>query len=261
MSESTEGQFRGLGAVFGRGGERYDRLRPSYPADAAAWLVEGIRSGAPVADVGAGTGKFTAALLERDLDVTAIDPSCDMLAQLRKRHPQVRTHVGSGEETGLADASVEFVSFAQSWHWVDPVAGAAELGRTLASEGTVGMLWNFLDPRVDWVAELAAIWHTLSGAESVHAKHHDLELGPGFSGPESLSVDWIDLVPIADLADMVTTRSYYLSASTAERAAVRHQVAGLLTKRFDEAQVVHVPYQTHCYRFRRTPDASARTSC
>ncbi len=183
MSGTSGEEFRRLGAAFGRGSDRYDRLRPSYPADAADWLLEDTRRGAPVADVGAGTGKFTAALLERGLDVIAVDPSPDMLDQLRKRLPQARTQVGSGEATGLVDASVEFASFAQSWHWVDPTAGAAELGRVVASGRAVGMLWNFLDNRVDWVAELVAIWHTLSGAESVDATHHHLDLGPGFSGP------------------------------------------------------------------------------
>ncbi len=75
-----------LGQSFQDGGEHYDRVRPGYPpADSVDWLVPpGARS---AADLGAGTGKFTALLVERGLAVTAVDPSTDMLEQLRKAYP------------------------------------------------------------------------------------------------------------------------------------------------------------------------------
>src|SRR6266702_2030659 len=46
---------------FGSEAEVYERSRPTYPADAVAWVVENLRlqSGTNVADVAAGTGKLT----------------------------------------------------------------------------------------------------------------------------------------------------------------------------------------------------------
>jgi ubiquinone/menaquinone biosynthesis C-methylase UbiE len=50
-------------ASFDRAADVYDASRPSYPADAVSWLVDGVEG--PVLDLGAGTGKLTAALVER----------------------------------------------------------------------------------------------------------------------------------------------------------------------------------------------------
>ena len=46
---------------FGREAEVYERVRPSYPADAVTWLVDnlGLGPGRIVLDLAAGTGKFT----------------------------------------------------------------------------------------------------------------------------------------------------------------------------------------------------------
>lgn len=56
---------------FGQFAEEYALWRPAYPRDAVDWLLP---SGAlRVADVGAGTGKLTGQLLERRLDVEAVE--------------------------------------------------------------------------------------------------------------------------------------------------------------------------------------------
>ena len=61
---------------FGREAEAYERSRPSYPPEAVAWLVHhlGIRPGAVVADLAAGTGKFTRLLMPTGATVLAIEP-------------------------------------------------------------------------------------------------------------------------------------------------------------------------------------------
>jgi 16S rRNA A1518/A1519 N6-dimethyltransferase RsmA/KsgA/DIM1 with predicted DNA glycosylase/AP lyase activity len=61
---------------FGAQAELYDRVRPEYPAESLdAILPVGARR---VADVGAGTGRLTAALLERGLAVIAVEPDAAM---------------------------------------------------------------------------------------------------------------------------------------------------------------------------------------
>jgi hypothetical protein len=130
------------------------------------------------------------------------------------------------------------------------VAGSAEIARILAPGGSVAMVWNFLDVRVDWVAELAAAWHTLSDAESIDATRHVPELGAAFGDLATTTLDWSVPMSRDDLADLVTTRSYYLSASAADQETIRGRAAELLAGWFSATETLALPYRTHGYRAR-----------
>ena len=58
---------------FGAEAAAYERGRPSYPPEAIDWLLP--PDARDVLDLGAGTGKLTTRLVERGLDVVAVDPS------------------------------------------------------------------------------------------------------------------------------------------------------------------------------------------
>ncbi|HMG28214.1 MAG TPA: SAM-dependent methyltransferase, partial [Acidimicrobiia bacterium] len=61
---------------FGRAAETYERVRPSYPADAVAWLVHNLRiePDRTVLDLAAGTGKFTRLLAPLGATLFAAEP-------------------------------------------------------------------------------------------------------------------------------------------------------------------------------------------
>lgn len=101
--------------VFSGRAENYAAARSGYPRELFAWLMASARlaPGAVAADVGAGTGKFTESLLDCGLAVHAVDPNAQMLEQAMARllaHPDFYPHLGSGEATGLPDASVDLVT-------------------------------------------------------------------------------------------------------------------------------------------------------
>ncbi|TFI17822.1 class I SAM-dependent methyltransferase, partial [Micrococcus endophyticus] len=69
-------------------GEHYDAVRPSYPAESVAWVLEGLGDGLDVVEPGAGTGLFTRSLtalpVERVRSVTAVEPAASMREVLER---------------------------------------------------------------------------------------------------------------------------------------------------------------------------------
>lgn len=128
---------------FGAEAAAYAEHRPGYPDEAVAWVLGGAtRDVGEVADVGAGAGALTAALVRRGLDVTAYDADGQMLAELERRVPGVPTRVAPAESLPLGDAAVDALLVAQAWHWFDQPAAAAEFVRVVRPGGVIGLLWN-----------------------------------------------------------------------------------------------------------------------
>lgn len=238
------GRRRELGRSFQDGGEHYQRVRPGYPGDSADWLVPaGARD---AVDVGAGTGKFTALLLERGLAVSAVDPSADMLEQLRVLYPEVAASQGTAEATGLGDSSFDVVSVAQAWHWCDPLPASTELARILRPGGTLGLVWNQLDTSVPWVHRLSRIMH----AGDVYKPDYRPVVGPEFTALQSHLTRWEDNLSTADIMELTKSRSYYLRAGKATREKVLANLDWYLHEHLGHADGndIGLPYLTLTWR-------------
>ncbi|MCP2030337.1 SAM-dependent methyltransferase [Okibacterium sp. HSC-33S16] len=240
---------------FGQAAETYAKARPSYPAQAVDWLVP--EGASRVLDLGAGTGKLTEVLVARGLDVVAIDPSGQMLDELSKRLPAVEAIVGTAELLPLPDASVDAVTVAQAWHWIDAQAAVPEIARVLRPGGALGLVWNTRDESVDWVAELGEI---MGGTA-----HYDLEdgeptIGPPFGATERWQTTWTQTLNRDELLDLVRSRSYVLVTSDAEQRATLAAVTELIERHpaLRGSENVELPYLTECYRARLPEDGRVR---
>ncbi|MEU8587257.1 class I SAM-dependent methyltransferase [Streptomyces sp. NPDC048664] len=134
---------------------QYAANRPSYPPalfDALEDLAGRPLYGARVADVGAGTGIATALLHERGADVVAVEPGDGMAAEFRRRLATVPVLRGDGNALPLATSCVDLLTYAQSWHWTDPVRSVPEALRVLRPGGALAMWWNTDAPDVPWLA-------------------------------------------------------------------------------------------------------------
>jgi SAM-dependent methyltransferase len=147
------------GSSFGAAAAAYAEHRPGYADDAVRWALEPVlrRELLRVLDLGAGTGKLTAALVRLGADVTAVEPDPAMLAELQSSLDSVRALPGSAEEIPLPDASVDAVLVGQAMHWFDLSRAIPEIARVLVPGGVLAGLWNVDDDQVRWVAGLAQI--------------------------------------------------------------------------------------------------------
>jgi ubiquinone/menaquinone biosynthesis C-methylase UbiE len=106
-------------------------------ASIGAW-----RTGFEVLDLGAGTGKLTANLLELGLRVRAIEPNQAMREEGQTQVPQINWAEGSAENTGLPDNSIDWLLMGSSFHWADLPVALAEFARVLKPGGFFTALWN-----------------------------------------------------------------------------------------------------------------------
>ena len=239
-----------MSTSFGSAAGTYESGRPDYPVQAVDWMLQPVVGGERsirVADVGAGTGKLTRAVLELGAEVVAIDPVPKMLAVLRENVHGVPTFIGSAESLPVPDASLDAVVLGQAWHWVEPVAGSAEVARVLRSGGVLGLIWNIRDESVPWVARLTEIMHG-SHAEQMLAQG-DPTVTPPFGEIESAEWRWSRPMNRATLLAMARSRSYLITAAPEDRAGIE---AGLV-ELFDDIgaigdKVVELPYLTRAYR-------------
>jgi len=127
--------------------DNYKKYRPTYPDALIEFLraKAGLASDAAIADIGSGTGILTELLLKKGWTVYAIEPNAKMReaaeAQLNG-YPGFSSINGSGEATGLPDQSVQLITVAQAFHWIDPVVARREFDRILLPGGHAALLWN-----------------------------------------------------------------------------------------------------------------------
>jgi hypothetical protein len=88
---------------YGRAAGIYARARPSYPDGAVDWLLVELGQPSQVVEVGAGTGKFTARLVERNVTVLAVEPVAAMRGRLSTLGPLVSPLEATAENLPLKD--------------------------------------------------------------------------------------------------------------------------------------------------------------
>jgi SAM-dependent methyltransferase len=158
--------------------ENYAKHRPSYPASAIDLLAQrcGLRPGAQVIDLGAGTGILSRLLIERGARVFGIEPNAEMrrYADEALGGTDFHSQEGTAENTRLAAASIDLMVAGQAFHWFHPERTRTEALRILKPGAWAALLWNerpkgatpFLDeyeavlrryaPQYDAVARLRA---------------------------------------------------------------------------------------------------------
>ncbi|MGH2858993.1 MAG: class I SAM-dependent methyltransferase [Solirubrobacteraceae bacterium] len=134
--------------AFGSVAALYDEARPPFPDAALDALMAGagLTSGSHVLEVGAGTGKATAALAARGLTITALEPSAEMAALARHNCDGWPVEVLETEfEHFSGPAPYAAVICANAWHWIDHATRYRHAHDALAPGGSLAALWLFPD--------------------------------------------------------------------------------------------------------------------
>lgn len=176
--------------LFSGKADLYDKYRPSYPSELADWLCIKTRAQS-VADIGAGTGKFTKCLLNKPWKITAVEPNRDMIVRLQRNIPEVKAVEAPAEKTGLPDSSIDLVTAATAFHWFDEEKFKEECKRILTPNGRVAIIFNgkIVDDTVKARDEISRIYCGYKG----HAGKSSQEDGDRFLREEYFSeVEYVE---------------------------------------------------------------------
>lgn len=141
LATLQSGDFTGLS-------KDYSQYRPDYCPSVLNGLLGMLQK--PVAeidfvDVGAGTGIWTRMVQQAGVrSVIAVEPNADMRDHgvTDSKGTAIHWIAGSAEQTGLDDASCDWLTMASSFHWANFEVATREFHRVLRPHGRFTALWN-----------------------------------------------------------------------------------------------------------------------
>lgn len=212
---------RHIAESFGVDADRYDRARPRYPDALINRIAAGL--GPDVLDVGTGTGIAARQLRDAGCRVLGVEPDERMAEQARRTG--IDTEVATFEEWDPAGRTFDAVTAAQSWHWIDPLAGAAKAARILRPGGRLVLFAHVIAPPQPIAqAQLAALRRVMpespfAAQQGDASPERALEVyrtgmatfadgireSGGFAAPEEWRFDWQRPYTRAEWLDLVPT--------------------------------------------------------
>jgi SAM-dependent methyltransferase len=135
----------------------YNSFRAAPPEALLDAICRLARTDRPslVVDLGCGTGLSTRAWSTRARRVVGVEANPAMLAEARARTPEwdIDYVEAYADATGLEEGSAAIVTCSQSFHWMEPTATLAEIGRILRPGGVFAAYdYDFpfvIDPELD----------------------------------------------------------------------------------------------------------------
>ena len=125
--------------------QSYAKARPGYPQEAVDYISTLFSADAVIADIGAGTGKFTELLAMLGYKIFAVEPNSDMREQLAvslAAFPNTTIVPSPAEATTLPNHSIDAITCAQALHWFESDAFRAECKRIGKPDTLVIAVYN-----------------------------------------------------------------------------------------------------------------------
>ncbi|WP_040778244.1 class I SAM-dependent methyltransferase [Nocardia pneumoniae] len=149
---------RQVAESFGVDAARYHRSRPRYPQG----MVEAIVAASPgreFLDVGIGTGIVAQQFRAAGCTVLGVEPDARMADFARRDGTEVE--VATFEAWDPAGRTFDAIVSGQTWHWVDPIAGAAKAAETLRPGGRLAVFWNASQPPRELEEAFAEVYRSV----------------------------------------------------------------------------------------------------
>jgi len=234
-------QARRMAESFGVDARGYDQARPGYPEALVARIVAGS-PGPDVLDVGCGTGIAARQFQAAGCAVLGVEPDPRMADFARTRG--LRVEVATFETWPAAGRLFDAVIAAQSWHWVDPAAGAAKAARVLRPAGRLAIFGHVYEPPAEVAGPFAAAYRRaapespftgqparrpLELYQALYAKAADkIRETEQFNDPEQWRFDWEQTYTREQWLDLLPTTGGLTQLRPDQRAEILDAVGGAI---------------------------------
>ncbi|MGW5237507.1 class I SAM-dependent methyltransferase [Monashia sp. NPDC004114] len=158
------GTARGSRPLFGESAKEYDNVRPGYDQALVAEVLLYAQRPDSAVEIGAGTGKATAAFIAAGISVACVEPDPAMADRLASKftaeHVVVHRHAF---EDWWPSQSQALIYCAQAWHWLDPEARCHRAADVLAPGGALALFGHrylLADPEME--AKIDAVYRDVA---------------------------------------------------------------------------------------------------
>jgi SAM-dependent methyltransferase len=234
---------------FDESPETYDRARPSYPEPMWDEVFARLPTNPALVEIGAGTGKATAALLERGALVIACEPGTNLANFLAGKFAASNLEVRNCgfEAADFGDDRFDGVVAATSFHWVEPRARTEKVPAILKPGGLTAIVGtNQVASSVDrgYFAASQGIYRkhfpddppepsSIPGRDVVPLDFEELAGNPRFERPELFRYDWDQRYTTAQYLDLVRSYSNTAQMSPEARAAFLADLEAFIDAEFE----------------------------
>jgi SAM-dependent methyltransferase len=232
--------------------DNYAQFRPAYPPDCIDFIRTqfGIQPASVIADVGSGTGIFSKQILNFGCTVIGVEPNDNMRKTAELTIPDKRfiSVSGTGEATTLMDNSVDLITVAQAFHWMDATAAKIEFKRILRPGGAICLLWNILTPETTFEEKYEMIKEKYGRDYIRIRKSHQPDLAAFFE-PKAVHVVKFPhsrLLNAVALNGLIASSSFMPSPADADHDEMTDEINKLFIAH-EQNGLVRLHYQTEVH--------------
>lgn len=241
MRENTYANRR---QTFDSAAERYDRVRPGYPADLFGDLVAlaGLEAGSRILEIGCGTGQATRPLAERGYQVIAVELGPELAAIARQKldaYPNVKVVVAGFEDWALPPEPFDAVVSATAFHWVDPEIRVTKAAEALRPGGSLAIIETRRNPvGEEFLANLQRCherWDPREepalrplSADELPESREEIDRSGLFARCETRRYEWAQTYTRSDYLDLVMTFSNVLALDASAQSALLACIGDLI---------------------------------
>lgn len=245
----AESQRERLRLTFGADAERYDRVRPAYPARLFDDLAElaCIGPGCRVLEIGLGTGQATILIAERGCQLTGVELSAELAAVAQRKlsaFPNVSIAVAAFEDWPLPGRPFDTIVSATAFHWIDPSVRATKAADALRSRGALATIdtHHVAGGTADFFVEAQDCYERwdpatpaglrLSPADDIPSNSEELDRSGRFGATVFRRYEWEADHSTAEYRDLLLTYSGHIAMEPAAREGLLDCIGDLIDSRY-----------------------------